>query len=393
MTYRIIKPGIYAVGAIDWDRQIFDELISLPNGTSYNSYLIKGSEKTVLIDTVDPTKEGELLDNLQKLDANIDYVVAQHAEQDHSGSIPKILDIYPDAKVLTNPKCKEFLKDLLLIPEEKFITLDDGETVSLGDKTLKFIYTPWVHWPDTMVTYLEEDNILFTCDFFGSHLAESNLFVTDEAHTYLAAKRYYAEIMMPFRLLIQKDMEKIKDLQIEIVAPSHGPVYNKPELIFEAYKDWISDKTKNEVVIPYVSMHGSTKEIVYRMVDVLAKNGITVKPFNLTASDIGELATALVDASTVVIATPTVLTGPHPSAVYAAYLVNALRPKLKFVSIVGSYGWGGRTVELLKGVLTNVRAEIIDPVIVKGFPKEDDFKKIDALAEEIIGKHKENGLL
>ena len=127
--------------------------------------------------------------------------------------------------------------------------------------------------------------------------------------------------------------------------------------------------------------------------DILVKNGITVKPFNLTASDTGELATSLVDASTVIIATPTVLTGPHPSAVYAAYLVNALRPKLKFVSIIGSYGWGGRTVELLKGVLTNIKAEIIDPVIVKGFPKEDDFKKIDLLADEIIKKHKENSLL
>lgn len=393
MMSRRVKPGIYSVGAIDWDRRLFDELIPLPDGTTYNSYLIQGSDKTALIDTVDPTKLEELVGNLQELDANVDYIVSQHAEQDHSGSIPMIMDIYPDAKVLTNPKCKELLKDLLLIPEEKFITVEDGETLSLGDKTLKFIYTPWVHWPDTMVTFLEEDNVLFTCDFFGSHLAESDLFVTDECLTYRAAKRYYAEIMMPFRLLIQKNMEKIRDLQIEIVAPSHGPVYKKPELIFEAYKDWISDETKNEVVIPYVSMHGSTKEIVYRMVDILAKNGITVKPFNLTASDIGELATALVDASTVVIATPTVLTGPHPSAVYATYLVNVLRPKLKFVSIVGSYGWGGRTVELLKGVLTNVRAEIIDPVIVKGFPKEDDFKKIDALAEEIIGKHKENGLL
>lgn len=387
MVSRVIKPGIYAVGAIDWDRRLFDEIISLPDGTTYNSYLIQGSDKTALIDTVDPTKTEELVDNLKELNANVDYIIAQHAEQDHSGSIQKILEMYPDAKLLTNPKCKELLKDLLLIPEERIVTLDDGETISLGDKTLKFFYTPWVHWPDTMVTYLEEDKILFTCDFFGTHLAESNLFVTDEHLTYRAAKRYYAEIMMPFRIFIQKNMEKIKDLPVEIVAPSHGPLYNKPEIIFEAYKDWISDNTKNEVIIPYVSMHGSTKEIVDYLVDILIKNGITVKPFNLTASDIGELATSLVDASTVVIATPTVLTGPHPSAVYAAYLVNALRPKLKFVSIVGSYGWGGRTVELLKGILTNIKAEIIDPVIVKGFPKEDDFKKIDVLAEEIIKKH------
>ena len=393
MTSRVLKPGIYAVGAIDWDRRIFDEIISLPKGTTYNSYLIQGSEKTALLDTVDPTKIDELVNNLQELNVNIDYIISHHAEQDHSGSIPGILEIYPDADIITNPKCKEMLKDLLLIPDEKFITIEDGETLSLGDKTLKFIYTPWVHWPETMSTYLEEDKILFSCDFFGSHLAESSPFVTDEALTYLAAKRYYAEIMMPFRMFIQKNMEKLKDIPVEIVAPSHGPVYKKPELIFEAYKKWISDETKNEVVIPYVSMHGSTKEMVYHLMDTLVKNGITVKPFNLTTSDVGNLATSLVDASTLIIATPTVLTGPHPSAVYAAYLVNALRPKLKFVSIIGSYGWGGRTVELLKGALTNIRAEVIDPVIVKGFPKGKDFKKIDALAEEIIKKHKEKDLL
>lgn len=393
MTFREIKPGIYFTGVIDWDRRIFDEIIPLPDGTSYNSYIVQGSEKTALIDTADPSKKIAFLNNISKTNLKIDYVISNHAEQDHSGLIPQVLEKYPDAKVLTSSKCKELLKDLLLIEDEKFITVEDGETVSLGDKTLKFIYTPWVHWPETMVTYLEEDRILFSCDFFGSHLATSNLFVEDKHLAYRAAKRYYAEIMMPFKIFIRKNMEKIKDLQIKIVAPSHGPIYDNPEIIFEAYTDWISDKTKNEIIIPYVSMHGSTKEIVDYFVDILIQNGITAKPFNLTVSDIGELALSLVDASTLVIATPTVLTGPHPSAVYAAYLVNALRPKLKFVSIIGSYGWGGRTTELLKGMLTNIRVEIIEPVIVRGFPKDEDFKKIDKLAEEIIKKHKELDLI
>jgi len=393
MASRTIKPGIYFTGVIDWDRRLFDEIIPLPDGTSYNSYIVQGSEKTALIDTTDPDKKRDFLNNLKGTNLKIDYVISNHAEQDHSGLIPAVLEIYPDAKVLTSPKCSELLKELLLIENEKFITVEDGETVSLGDKTLRFIYTPWVHWPETMVTYLEEDKILFSCDFFGSHLATSDLFVRDEHLAYRAAKRYYAEIMMPFRVFIQKNMEKIKDLQIEMVAPSHGPIYSNPKIIFGAYNDWISDKTKNEVIIPYVSMHGSTKEIVDYLVDTLIQKGITVKPFNLTISDIGELALSIVDASTLVIATPTVLTGPHPSAVYAAYLVNALRPKLKFVSIIGSYSWGGRTVELLKGMLTNVRAEIIEPVIIRGFPKDEDFKKMDELAEEIIKKHKEHKLI
>jgi len=389
MVAREVRADVYSVGAIDWDRRLFDELIPLPDGTSYNSYLIRGSEKTALIDAVDPTKEHELVDNLNKLGVkNIDYVIANHAEQDHSGAIPKILELYPEAKVVTNPKCKEMLKDLLLIPDAKFIEVNDRDAMSLEDRTLEFIYAPWVHWPETMFTYLREDKILFTCDFLGSHLATSDLFATDEAVVYEAAKRYYAEIMMPFRTAIRKNLEKISDLDIEIIATSHGPVYNKPGFILNAYRDWVSDDVKNEVVIPYVSMHGSTRKMVEYFVDALTKRGITVKPFNLTRTDIGELAIALVDAATLVIASPTVLAGPHPSVVYASYLVNALRPKLKFVSVIGSYGWGGKMLEQITGAIANLRAEILDPVVIRGFPKEEDFKALDRLAGKILDKHR-----
>jgi flavorubredoxin len=277
---------------------------------------------------------------------------------------------------------------LLLIPDGKFIEVNDSELVSLGDKTLEFIYAPWVHWPETMFTYLREDKILFTCDFLGSHLATSDLFATDEALVYEAAKRYYAEIMMPFRTAVKKNLEKIKDLDIEIIATSHGPVYNKPEFILNAYRDWVSDEVKNEVVVPYVSMHGSTKRMVDYFVDALIRMGLTVKPFNLTRTDVGELAMALVDAVTLVIASPTVLVGPHPSVVYATYLANALRPKLRFASVIGSYGWGGKMLEQITGGLTNLRVEILDPVVVRGFPKEEDFKALDRLADKILDKHR-----
>lgn len=394
MAAREIKTGIYSVGAIDWDRRLFDELIPLPDGTSYNSYLIKGSEKTALIDTVDPTKEYELISNLEKLGINvIDYVIANHAEQDHSGSIPKILELYPDAKVVTNPKCKDFLKDLLLIPEDKFITINDRETISLGNKTLEFILAPWVHWPETMFSFLKEDKILFTCDFLGSHLAGSELFVSDEVKVYESAKRYYAEIMMPFRTSIKKHLEVIKGLEVEIIAPSHGLVYPRPEFILNAYKEWVSDEVKNEVLIPYISMHGSTKKMIDHLVDALIERGINVKPFNLTKTDIGELAISLVDAATIIIASPTILVGPHPNVVYATYLVNALRPKLKFASVIGSYGWGGRMLEQIKGMLTNLKIDVIEPVIIKGFPKEEDLKALDVLADNILKKHKEHNIV
>jgi flavorubredoxin len=394
MKPREIRRGIYCVGAIDWDRRLFDSLIPLPDGTSYNSYLIKGSEKTALLDTVDPTMEQVLENHLNELKVkDIDYLVAHHAEQDHSGSIPWVLGKYPKAKVVCSPKCKGMLVDLLLIPEDRVITVEDKETISLGDRTLEFIYTPWVHWPETMVTYLREERILFSCDFFGSHLAATDLYVTDEGQVYEAAKRYYAEIMMPFRAIIQKNLEKIKEYKIDIIAPSHGPMYDKPEFIIKAYHSWAFDEPKNIVVLPYVSMHGSTRKMVTYFVEALAQRGVTVKQFDLTVTDLGKLAMSLVDAATVVIGTPTVLAGPHPAAVYAAFLANALRPNLKFASIIGSYGWGGKTLEQLTALLPNLKVELLEPVLIKGYPREADFKALDNLAESIAQKHKEQNFV
>jgi flavorubredoxin len=391
MKPRKIRSGVYWVGAIDWDRRLFDELIPLPDGTSYNSYLIKGSEKTALIDTVDPSMESVLLNRLKQAGVkNIDYVIANHAEQDHSGTIPPVLEKYPTAKVVTTPRGKDMLIGLLLIPEDKFITVSDGETLSLGDKTLEFIHAPWVHWPETMLTYLREDKVLFPCDLFGSHLATTDLYVTDEEQVYEAAKRYYAEIMMPFHTNIQNHLEKLKGYEIDIIAPSHGPAYDKPSFILEAYRSWVFDPPKNIVVLPYISMHGSTKEMVDYLVEALAERGVTVKQFNMSTTDIGKLAIALVDAATMVIGTPTVHVGPHPNVVYAAFLANALRPKLRFVSIIGSYGWGGKAVEQLQGLIPNLKVEVLQPVIIKGFPKEADFQALNNLANTIAEKHNEH---
>ena len=242
MAVKKIKNGIYWVGAIDWDRRLFDELIPLPDGTTYNAYLVEGSEKTALIDTVDPSKTGELLDNLQELEVKrIDYIIVNHAEQDHSGSIPEVLAIYPEALVVTNEKCKAMLMDLLLIPESRFQTVPDGASLSLGDRTLEFIFAPWVHWPETMLTYLREEKVLFSCDFLGSHLAQSEPLLWDENHAYQSAKRYYAEIMMPFRSNIRKHLQRLRTLDLDMIAPSHGVVYPRPEFILKAYEEWTSD--------------------------------------------------------------------------------------------------------------------------------------------------------
>jgi flavorubredoxin len=383
------RPGIYGVGAVDWDRRLFDSLIPLPDGTSYNSYLIQGSEKTALVDSVDPAMEKVLLGHMGELGIKkVDFVIAHHAEQDHSGSIPAVLNQFPQAKVVCSPRCKTMLMDLLAIPGEKFIEVQDGEVISLGDRTLKFIYTPWVHWPETMVTYLAEEKILFTCDFFGSHLATTDMFVTDEGRVYESAKRYYAEIMMPFHTNIENNLEKLKEYKIDIIAPSHGPMYDKPDFILKLYRSWVYDEPKNIAVIAFVSMHGSTLQMVNYLTEALGIRGVEVKRFDLPATDIGKLAMSLVDAATIIIAAPTVLAGPHPQAVFAAYLANALKPKLKYAAIIGSYLWGGRTEEIIKGMLPNLKVELLNPVLIKGLPRETDFKNLDDLAQTIAEKHK-----
>ncbi|MBN1156598.1 FprA family A-type flavoprotein [Candidatus Woesearchaeota archaeon] len=384
-----IKDSVFSVGANDAKRRLFDELIPLPDGTTYNSYLVKGSEKTVLLDAVDSSMQDVLLNNLDELKIKkIDYVVAHHAEQDHSGTIPAVLDKYPEAKVICSDKCKLMLMDLLNIPEDKFIVVKDREKMSLGNKTLEFIYTPWVHWPETVVTYLHDDRILFSCDFFGSHLAKEDLFFDDAEKIREAAKRYYAEIMMPFRTIIKANIETLAKYQIEIIAPSHGPIHTKPESIINLYKEWASDEVKNLAIIAYVSMHGSTKGMADYLEEALAKRGVAVRKYNLTGTDIGQIAVDLVDAATIMIGTPTVLAGIHPTAAHAVYLVNALRPKTRFVSIFGSFGWGARIVETVSSMIPGLKAEVIPPVIAKGLPKEKDFEALEEMAATIAEKHK-----
>ncbi|MBI2836088.1 MAG: FprA family A-type flavoprotein [Chloroflexi bacterium] len=392
MKPREMRPGVYWVGAIDWERRLFDSMIPLPDGTSYNAYLVRGSEKTVLIDTVDPAMSAILAEHLDHLKVNgIDYVIANHAEQDHSGTLPYILSRFPQAKVLVTPRGKDMLYELLMVPPDRMVTVNDRDTVSLGDRTLEFIHAPWVHWPETMLTYLREERILFTCDFFGSHIATSDLYAKDERLAYEEAKRYYAEIMMPFHVNIQRHLERLKEYTIDMIAPSHGPVYDRPAFVIEAYRSWVVDPPKNIVVLPYVTMHGSTRSIVERLASALVDRGVTVKQFDLTVTDIGKLAMALVEAATLVIATPMVQAGLHPQAAFAIFLTNIIRPKLKYVSLVGSYSWGGKMDEQMKAMLSAVKVEFLPPVICKGLPKEADLMALDALADTIAQKHKENG--
>ncbi|HNY35047.1 MAG TPA: FprA family A-type flavoprotein, partial [Methanothrix soehngenii] len=340
-------------------------------------------------DAVDSTMADVLIENLNALGIKkIDYIIVQHAEQDHTGSLGRLVELYPDSTVAGSARCLELLVEFGLVDKKRTQELKDGDVIDLGGKSLQIISAPWVHWPDTILSYLASDRILFSCDFLGSHLATSTLYA-DEAVVYRAAKRYYAEIMMPFRQHIRKHLERISNYDIDIIAPSHGPIHARPEFILNAYGEWASDEVKNQVVLPFVSMHGSTKAMTDYIADALIARGIEVKRFDLTNSDIGLLAEALVDASTIVIGTPTMLSGAHPLALYAAILANALRPKTRYASIIGSYGWGGKMLEQITQAMPNLKLQLFDPVVAKGYPKEADFRRLDRLADEILAKHRE----
>lgn len=394
MKLNLIKDNIYYCGVKDKDRKLFDQLVPLPQGTTYNSYLVVGSKKTVLIDTTYPPKIGELVNNLIATEIKkIDYIVANHGEQDHSGALPILVDKYPDAKIITNEKCKNIIIDMLHIEEEKFITIKDGEEISIGDKTLKFIFTPWVHWPDTMFTYIKEDKMLFTCDFLGAHYTSYDLYADNSAPLEAAAKRYYAEIMMPFRLFASKYIKLIKSMEVDMILPSHGPIYQDPSFIIDLYENWTSDNVENLVIIPYVSMYDSTKMLAEYLAESLTSKGIKVELMDVVDGDHGDMAMKLVNAATVVLGSSMVLAGPHPEMVSTTYLISALKPKMKYLGIIGSYGWGGNLTGKLEDMFAMLNPEKLQYVIVKGAPKEEDYKRIDALADEICSKHKEQGLM
>ena len=390
MEPRELRPGVYSVGAVDWDRRIFDALIALPEGTSYNSYLVKGSEKTALLDTVDPAMTAVLLDRLRGVD-RIDYIVIQHVEQDHSGSLPEVLARFPEAQVLCSARAVDLLATHLHISGDVVKAVEDGEELSLGDKTLRFVYTPWVHWPETMSTFLVEDQVLFSCDMFGSHLATSDLYGAED-EVYPAAKRYFAEIMMPFGSMIRKNLDKVEPLGAQLIGPSHGPAYSRPRFIIDAYRDWVEGPPHNLVLIPFVTMHGSTALLVDRLAGALIDRGVKVERVDLQGVDLGKLATALVDAATVVAATPTVMTNPHPLMVSALYLANALKPKVRFLSAMVTYGWATSAMERMADLTAGLKAELIEPVIIKGCPTAEDLLKVDVLAEAIAAKHRDAGL-
>ena len=393
MAIQTVCPDVFEVGASHPEREMFDAFMPIPMGTTYNSYLINGEKANCLIDPVDPEKLHVLLANLKEAGVEtLDYVVCLHTEQDHSGTLPDLISRWPDIKIVAMKKVQELIGTHLHIPAERIQVMEEGESLDLGGKTLRFHAIPFAHWPDNTAAYLVEDDILFSSDLFGSHYASPEIFSTDSNDQRMAARQYYAEIMMPFRKQVARHVEWTKKLNPRHIAPSHGPIWYDTSKILQMYESWTSDEVKKKVVIGYVSMHGSVETMVEKYAVRLAQHGLSVVCRNIAAHpdsltrEVGNLAADMVDAAAVVIATPTVVVGPHPSAMYLAAVVNVLKPKSRYFQFLGSFGWASQAPQGIASALSNFRGEALEPINVKGLPTEDEIEAIQEAADKMAEK-------
>lgn len=361
-------------------------------GTSYNAYLIIGKEKTALIDTVQKNFTEQMNREIgHTIDpAAIDYVIMNHAEPDHAGSIPEVMKIAKNARLVVSKMGADMAKVFYDVPTERTMVVKDGEEVELGGKTLRFVEAAWLHWPETMFTYLVQDRVLFPCDFFGAHIAKSKLFDDEIGDLLLPeAKRYYAEIMMPFPMAVQRALDKVKVLDPKIIAPSHGPVYRNPRRILDAYEQWARGPLKPKVVLVYVTMWDSTGTLEKSIEESIAAEGVEVVPHNLLISDISHIMRDLVDSSAIVLGAPTVLNGAHPLAILMTEIIRAIKPRARTVALFGSYGWGKGAIKMMTERLQQSGFEILESLEVRGPPRTEDLQKATDFGKHVAQRIKE----
>ncbi len=379
--------GVYWVGAVDWNLRDFHGYIT-PKGGTYNAYLIV-DEKIALVDTVKNAFAGEMLGRIKEIidPSKIDYVVSNHVEIDHSGSLPEIMKLTPGAQVISTEKGKE---GLLRYYQKNwnFRTVKTGDELKLGKRTLFFITVPMLHWPDSMATYIKEDRILLSNDMFGQHIASSFRF-DDEALesdcdvVMEETARYYANILMQFGVLILKKLEEFQKLGIEpaMIAPSHGVIWKNPEKIIGAYRKWANGFSKEKAVIIYDTMWNSTEMMAGEILKGISNSGVEVSLFHLRRNEWSEIVKEVLEARAVLIGTPTLHNDMFPQVSgFLTYLMG-FKPMNKFWATFGSYGWAGGGV---KGVNERLKAsgyEISDSLEVRFRPDEQDMEKCRALGE------------
>lgn len=347
-----VKEDIFWVGALDFDIRTFDVVMYTEYGTTYNSYVVKGSEKTVLIEAAKGKFFEEHLERLNDITTpeKIDYLVVNHTEPDHTGSIEKLLDINPNMTIIGSAFAIKFLKEITN-KDFKSKIVKDGEEISLGNKTLTFLSVPFLHWPDSMYTYIKEDKTLFTCDSFGCHYCDEKVFNDLIEGDFLDAYKYYFDcIMGPFKDYIKNALDKIKDLEIETICPGHGPVLRTDiEKYVKYYEEWCKNDKIDEIVIGYVSSYGYTKVLAEEVFKGVEASGIKAKLYDLETADKEEVLSNIGVAKGLLIGTPTIADDTLPPIWNILVSLNANVHKGLKAGVFGSYGWNGAGITNVEG--------------------------------------------
>lgn len=375
-----VKKGVYWVGAIDWDIRNFHGYTT-NRGATYNAFLII-DEKITLIDTVKNTFADELIARISSIidPAKIDYIVSNHVEMDHSGALPEVMKVAPNATIVTSSP--QGMKGLMAhYGEFNYMPVKPNETLNIGSRTLRFVPTPMVHWPDNMVTYCPEEKILFSNDSFGQHYASNGRFDDEEPFDIIMeeAQKYYANIVLPYSKQAATAVNIVKDLDVEIIATSHGVIWRSHvKDIFEAYEKWTSLQSGENALIVYDSMWHSTEKIAKAIEKGFASKGVTTEVYDLKETHISDIMTRIIDAKYLAVGSPTLNNGYLPTvAGFLCYLKGLSAKNHLKAFAFGSYGWGGQSIGMVEQDLIACGYDIcLDKIRIQYIPSKEQLDKI-----------------
>jgi flavorubredoxin len=384
-----IKPKVHWVGAIDWNIRDFHGY-STYKGTTYNAYLVR-DEKTALFDTVKKPFLSDLLHRIRQITevSKIDYLIVNHVELDHSGSIPDMIDLIKPEKVICSEMGKKTLMEHFHREDWPYEVVKSGQTLSLGSKTVQFLETRMLHWPDSMFSYIPEDRLLISSDAFGQHWATSERFddEVDQGELFTHAAKYYANILLLYSPLVQKLLGRVREMKLDIdmIAPDHGLIWRSdPGKILQAYDTWSQQQTANKAVIIYDTMWRSTELMAKAIADGLVDEGVSVRLSNLKVNHRSDVMTQILDARAVLFGSATLNNGMLPMIADMLCYVKGLRPVGRIGAAFGSYGWSGEAVKLITQALEEMKFEVLDPGLrVKFAPTHEDLKRCRELGHKI----------